>query len=295
MAGTTRDSYVVRIPAELPALDLASAGPQPLPWETALAAVLGYARGRRPLRFRTPDHPHGRWFDVLAFGYERFDRQPVVDGPIGDADVLVAEGLHGRLDPAGWTAVRAALDDVRPLADALVARAAGRAFWELPAEEFSVLDEPGTVGAWLREIRLHGEGTPGVRPELVTAALHHRHPRLVPHVDRTTGRQLWPHVVEGDSGVEAVVHRELRANAAGLAALEAAVAALLADRAGTPLTRLRLHDILLWLTGSLRLTHAVTLGRATEEWRRYEAGGLATALGALRADASAVPTSGGVL
>ena len=30
---------------------------------------------------------------------------------------------------------------------------------------------------------------------------------------------------------------------------------------GLPLTRLRLHDVLLWLTGSLRLTHAVELGR----------------------------------
>jgi hypothetical protein len=252
-----------------PALDLPSTGPDPVPWDTALAAVLGYARGRRPLRFRTPDHPQGRWFSVLAFGYERFDRQPVDDNRSGDADVLAAEGLHGRLDPAGWTAVRAALDAVRPLADAAFARAAGRAFWELPPEEFSVLAEPGTVGAALRAIRLHAESSEGVRPDLVTAALHHRHPDLVPHVDRTTRRQLWPHVVEGDSGVEAVVQRELRANATAFAALEASAAALLSSGTCTPLTRLRLHDVLLWLTGSLRMAHAVALGRATEEWRQF--------------------------
>ena len=41
--------------------------------------------------------------------------------------------------------------DVRPLADA-VDQAAGRPFWDLP-DEFSVLAEPGTVGAVLREIR----------------------------------------------------------------------------------------------------------------------------------------------
>jgi hypothetical protein len=31
---------------------------------------------------------------------------------------------------------------------------------------------------------------------------------------------------------------------------------------GLLLTRLRLHDVLLWLTGTLRLTHAVELGRS---------------------------------
>ncbi|SDX74835.1 hypothetical protein SAMN05661080_01037 [Modestobacter sp. DSM 44400] len=280
MTDAVRDRDVVRAPlgrGDLPALVLASTGPDPLPWDTALAAVLGYARGRRPLRFRTPDDPQGRWFSVLAFGYERFDRQPVADGPLGDADVLVAEGLHGRLGPTRWAAVRATLDDVRPLAEAAVARAAGRACWELPAEEFSVLAEPGTVGAALREVWQRSQDADHLRPDLVSAALHHRFPTLVPHVDRTTRRQLWPHVVEGDSGVEAVVHRELRDNAAAFAVLETAVAAMLADsagRAGPSLTRLRLHDVLLWLSGSLRLAHAVALGRATEEWRRYEVGGV---------------------
>jgi hypothetical protein len=56
--------------------------------------------------------------------------------------------------------------------------------------------------------------------------------------------------------VEAVVHRELRANAAAFDALEQAVA----DQ-GVPLTRLRLHDVLLWLSAGLRLAHAVDRGR----------------------------------
>ena len=251
-----------------PAFDLPSTGPDPLPWDAALAAVLGYARGRRPLRFRSPDHPEGRWYQVLAFVFERFDVQQVGTGDPGDGDVLVAEGLHGRLDPAGWTAVRRALDDVGPLAEAAVARAAGRPFWTLPADEFCVLDEPGTVGAALRQIWTRCSEAADVRPEHVSAALHRRHPTLLPHVSRTTRRQLWPHLREGDSGVEAVVHRELQANAAGFAALETRAAALLGappDRA--PLTRLRLHDVLLWLVGSLRFTHAVALGQASAEWQ----------------------------
>src|SRR5215211_1576976 len=120
-------------------LDLPSAGPQPIPLDTAVAAVVGYARGTRPLYFRAPNARSGRWVELPAFGYERFDRQPVPAGPLGEPDILPAEGLHGRLDPARWAAMRSALDDVRPLADAAVERAAGRPFWELPDNEFSVL------------------------------------------------------------------------------------------------------------------------------------------------------------
>jgi hypothetical protein len=234
-----------------------------MPFDTALAAVLGYARGRRPLRFRSPDSPQGRWVQLPAFGWPRFDAQPL--RPAGDTDVLISEGLHGRLDRAGWLAVHDALARVRPLADAAADQAGGRAFWELPDEELSVLGEPGTVGAALREIGR----TSGEHPEHVSAALHHRRPELIPHLTRTTRRSLLPHTEEGDSGVEAVILRELRANDTALAALEAATATLIGNRP----TRLRLHDILLWLTATLRLTHAVELGRASDEWQVHRADG----------------------
>jgi hypothetical protein len=243
-----------------PAFALPTAGPETLPWDTALAAVLGYARGRRSLRYRSPIEREGRWVQVPAFGYERFDRRPVPAGPLGDDDVLVAEGLHGRLDHDGWSAVRRALDEVQPRADAAVDRAAGRALWELPDDELSVLGEPGTVGAALRAL---GE-PPGPHDRYVVAALHHRRPELVPLVNRTTWLQAVPHLREGDSGVAAVLHRELRANAPAFGALEEEVTELLGHR----LTRLRLHDLLLWLTGTLRMPTAVGLGTATDEWAR---------------------------
>lgn len=238
-------------------LVLPSAGPDPLPVETALAAVLGYARGRRPLFFRSPSQPEGRWVQVPAYGYERFDRRPRSTAPLGEPDILPAEGLHGRLDPAAWTELRNTLEQIRPLADAAVEHAAGRALWELSDDDFSVLAEPGTVGAALRRIREQP------RSEHVTAALHHRRPELFPLVVRTTRWALLPHVRERDSGPEAVIHRELTANADAFDALEEAVTAQL----GTALTRLRLHDILLWLTASLRLPHAVRLGLDADERR----------------------------
>ncbi|GAA3159743.1 hypothetical protein GCM10010531_08960 [Blastococcus jejuensis] len=229
-------------------LVLPSAGPDPIPLDTAVAAVLGYARARRPLRFRSISFPDGSWAQVPAFGHERFDAHPATDLPLGEVDILTAEGLHGRLRPPEWHALRDTLQEVRPVADALLDRAAGRAFHDLPDEEFSVLAEPGTVGALLRELQEHAE------PHYVLAALHHRHRDLVPLLSDTTWRQLGPHRQEGDSGVEAVIHRELRANADAFDQLEKATAEL-------SLTRLRLHDVLVWLTGSLRLAHAVAAGR----------------------------------
>jgi hypothetical protein len=63
-------------------------------------------------------------------------------------------------------------------------------------------------------------------------------------------------VREGDSGVEAVVHRELTVNAAAFGRLHRELAAH-----DIGLTPLRLHDVLLWLSATLRMTHAVALGR----------------------------------
>jgi hypothetical protein len=246
---------------------LPSAGPDPLSLGVAMTALRGYARGRRPLRFRSPDTPQGRWVHVPAFGWSRFDARPV--GPPGDDDVLIGEVLHGRLDRPGWATVRDALSGARPLAAAAVQRAGGRAFWELPDEELSVLGEPGTVGAALRAI---GRAS-GDHLGHVLAPLHRRYPALVPHLTRSTRRALFPHVEEGDSGVEAVVLRELRANAAAFAALEDAVATELGDARPT---RLRLHDILLWLTTTLRLAHAVELGRRSDDAAEQEWDGTRT-------------------
>ncbi|GAA4889998.1 hypothetical protein GCM10023203_49210 [Actinomycetospora straminea] len=237
-------------------LRLPCLGPEPLPVGRALDAVVGYACARRWVRFRSPGTPEGRWTAVPAYGWARFDARPAACGI--DAEVLLAEGLHGRLDRERWQEVHDALAATAPLVDALVARAAGRAFWDLPDEELSVLDEPGTVGALLRRL---GEEA-GPHAAHVLAARHHAHPDLVPHLTRTTRRALLPHLEEGDSGVEAVVHRELRANADAFAALEAAVAAAVPDARPT---RLRLHDVLLWLTTTLRAAHAEEAGRSGDE------------------------------
>ena len=113
-----------------PLFRVPSVGPDPVALDTALAAVLGYARGRRPLRFRSLGVSQGRWVSVPAFGWSRFDARPV-EAP-GDLDILVAEGLHGRLDRAGWHDVQDALARVCAVAEAAADRAGGRSFWSCP-------------------------------------------------------------------------------------------------------------------------------------------------------------------
>lgn len=251
MLGPDREGDpVVSAPLHLP-----SAGPEPIELGAAVAAVVGYATARRPLYYRAPNARTGRWAQVPAYGYERFDRRPVPEGPLGEADILTAEGLHGRLGRDEWTAMAAALPAVQAAADDVVERAAGRALWELPEDEFSVLAEPGTVGALLRGI---GElcASTGASHRHVTAALHHRHPALFPLLHTATRWALLPHGREGDSGLDAVVHRELLHAGDGFAELAAAVRA-----EGVRLTRLRLHDVLLWLSATLRFEHAVAAGR----------------------------------
>lgn len=247
---------------ETAVLRLLSAGPDPIPFDTAVAAVLGYARGKRPFCFRGIGALRGSWVMLPAFAWSRFDTRP---SSASQSDTIIGEALHGRLDREAWDDVRKALDLVRPLADIADERAAGRPLWELPPAELSVLGEPGTVGAALREI---ARGS-GEQPAHVAAILHHERPHLLPHLTRTTRRALMPHLEEGDSGVEAVVWRELRANAEVFAELEQVITDLTGDAEPT---RLRLHDILLWLATTLRLTHAVALGRDTDEYRRHRPG-----------------------
>jgi len=243
-------------------LRLPSTGPDAIPFDAAVAALLGYARGMRPFYFRALGSSTGSWVLLPAFGWSRFDTRPP---SASRSDTIVGEALHGRLDREGWDDVRQALARVRPIADAAAARAAGRPLWELPFVALSVLGEPGTVGAALREI---GRGS-GTHPAHVAAILHHDRPHLVPHLTRTTRRALMPHLEEGDSGVEAVVWRELQANVEVFTELERVIAKLTGDAEPT---RLRLHDILLWLATTLRFTHAVALGRDTDEFRRHQGG-----------------------
>src|SRR3712207_8107001 len=62
-----------------------------IPIATAVDAVVGYARGKRPLHFRAPNARTGRWVEIPAFSYERFDLRPGSVDPLGEPDIRSEE------------------------------------------------------------------------------------------------------------------------------------------------------------------------------------------------------------
>ena len=252
---------------------LPSADSADIPWDEALAAVLGYARAQRDLRIRwTPSHPDGVTIKVRAYAYRVYDCVlPAEDDEFAWLDVLVVDGINGKMDQSAITALKDAADRAWPHVRTATDRADGRAFWDLPEEEVGSTPPPGTAGAALHDAWRECWATDGIKTALAHKLLHHKRPALFPLIDNLTVPYLEPYK-DGAVGIWGVVHRELRANEEAFDALERAFADLVNGEDDVPLTRLRLHDVLLWLKASKRWGHAVAAGQATPEWNRWHGG-----------------------
>lgn len=252
---------------------LPSAGEQEIAWSDALAAVLGYARAQRDLRIRwTPSHPDGITIKVRAYAYRVYDCvPPSEDDEFAWLDVLVVDGINGKMDQKAITALKDAADRAWPHVRTAIRRAEGRAFWELPEDEVRRTARPGTAGKALDNAWRECIATGGIGVALTHKLLHHKRPALIPLIDGLTAPKLEPHK-DTTVGLWGVVHRELQANADQFEALERAFADLVNGVDDVPLTRLRLHDILLWLTAARKWDHAVANGKATSEWARWHGG-----------------------
>jgi hypothetical protein len=260
-----RGTTVQALPFHLP-----SAAPQPISWSDALAAVLGYARAQRDLRIAwTPSHPDGVTIKVRAYAYQVYDCvPPSEDDEFAWVDVFVVDGINGKMDQKAITALKEAADRAWPHVRTAIERADGRAFWHLPEEEVGRTPPPGTTGAALNDAWRECWATDGVKTALTHKLLHHKRPDLFPLIDNLTAPYITAHQDE-QVLLWGVVHRELTANVEQFDALERAFADLVNGKGDVPLTRLRLHDILLWLKASKRWPHAVDRGRATAEWNRW--------------------------
>ncbi|SFE51726.1 DUF6308 family protein [Blastococcus tunisiensis] len=257
----------------MPPFLLPSASPEPMAWSDALAAVLGYARAQRDLWIRrTPSHPDGITIKVRAYAYSVYDCvPPSPDDEFAWLDVLVVDGINGKMDQAAITALKDAGDRAWPHVRTAIERADGRAFWELPEVEVGRTPPPGTTGAALGDAWLECTATTGIKTALTHKMLHHKRPALFPLIDNVAAPLLRAHT-DDDVNLWGVLHRELGANDEQFTALEGTFAELVNGEDDVPLTRLRLHDILVWLTASRRWNHAVAAGRETAEWGRWQSG-----------------------
>ena len=257
----------------LPAFVLSSVSSEPIPWDDALATVLGYARARRPLKIRTPSHPDGHVVDVPAFSYSVYDCVPASDDDeFAWLDVLVVDGLNGKLSQRSIVALKDAGRRAWEKVRAADRRAAGRAFWELLIEEVIHPEPPGSTGEALAAAWAECFHTDGVGIALTHKLLHHKRPRLFPLIDQQTAPRLEARVPRGAGRFWAVIHRELTANAEQFSLLEDELARHLNQDDDVRLERLRLHDILLWTDKTEQREWAAAQGRATDEWQAYLSG-----------------------
>jgi hypothetical protein len=248
---------------------LPSTGVAEIPWDDALAAVLGYARETRPLSIRYPSELVST-VQVPAFAYATYDCiPPSPDAGFTWLDVLVVDGLNGRLNQEVITALKHAADRAWPHVERAIERADGKTLWELSAPEVARHPTPGSAGKALESAWAECMGTGNVKLALTHKLLHHKCPDLFPLIDNKTAPGLKRAIDSPDEGLWAVVHRELSENEVQFSALEQAFATLVNGKDDVPLQRLRLHDVLLWLVAAKKWERAVTAGRRTPEWDRH--------------------------
>lgn len=227
---------------------LSACGPDPIASDEALTAVLGYARARRWFFVRTPSHPSGQWVQVPAYPFGVYDAQPPSPDPgFAWLDVLAADGLMGGLPHDRWESFAAEVHALVPVVDRVLESAAGRAFWDLDSGSLELV-ELALAAA---------RGTSD--PDRAVAVLHHKHPRLFPLTSRRTERALQPVAQALKVSPSDVIHADLRTNADAFAELEQRASHELAVQWG----RLRLHDLLMWLTVTHRWADCQQVGSGT--------------------------------
>lgn len=227
--------------------------------ESPLDPILGYA-----LQVETPplsqaesdrfgdDPPTTRSF----WGYGTYDCIEAGSDDCTPGDLLIAAGLNGDLNVSRVGALRAS----KPALDEAFAKLpeASPPFWALDRDEVALPPEGSTSWwmhrAWSVLIRQLDLGI-----AIAHKTLHHKRPDLFPLIDGKTspllGEAKWLRI-----------HDDLTSQPEAWADLEGAFAQTVSRREGcVSLTRLRLHDILLWLHATDRMDEARRQGQALRE------------------------------
>lgn len=233
-------------------------GDKSVPVEDALQQAVGYAFAIDRLKPKAQatghvgdplaEHLGGRW------AYRTYDCIPADPGSrLGHVDLLVASGLNGRLSARKIASLIAVEPEV---SDALELIPPGMKFWELTAEDVSERPSKGDPAwpVWRAWSVLMG--VPHVDVAVTHKTLHHKRPSVFPLLDNLTIAKLDP------QGAWRQIHDELTMDPDDWRRLEQRFASVATHFGGRQLTRLRLHDILLWLFASKSAAEAADRGRA---------------------------------
>jgi hypothetical protein len=167
-------------------------------------------------------------------------------------DVLVADGLNAQMrakDIAGVLAVADAVSEQ-------LSRLAGVVFWDLPRDDLTKKPGDPTSATWaMWRAWTILMGVPGIDVARCHKILHHKLPSVFPLLDNETIKVL------GWKEPWATIYDDLQETSAAWERLEGEVAEVLQLEDSPRLTRLRLHDILLWATVTKRWDTALGHGQ----------------------------------
>ncbi len=212
----------------------------PVSMQDSFAALIGYAFSTRDVRLED-----GSLVQVHRYGYHSYDCVPATQGKgMSDIDLLVVNGLNARLGVKELENLRDAAERAAVYGHQAAER--GKSFWELDDRELSDAPPAGTVGEQLGQAWRACTVTPYVDVARTHKLLHHKWPHLFPLIDRKTRIPLRAARQAGET-LWQVILRELRDNGPCFNELEDQFASVAHRRGDVALTRLRIHDILLWL------------------------------------------------
>lgn len=177
---------------------------------------------------------------VPRWGYRTYDCVRPSPGPGCEAtDYLIAAGLNGRIDVSSVAALQAAcppaFEELSQIDESLV-------YWHLDEGRLMTFPQQDCPERHLWLAWCYMMSMPEIGVALTHKTLHHKRPTLFPLIDGRTVKAF-------DEGAAWVtIHRDINQHdGKPFASLEEWFAALAREQEGcVPLTRLRLHDILLW-------------------------------------------------
>jgi hypothetical protein len=227
----------------------------------ARAVLAGYAFGQVPLTWNAPAGlPQSsnvgtppRASNRYRWGYRSFDCVPASPHCIGVEDIVITAALDAGV--SGQAVL--GLEAIRPdLNEVLTRIPVTTTFWDLPAADLG--EEPPAVGAvswWVWRAWALLMGLRGVDRAITHKLLHRKRPWLFPMLDSVTTRHL------GGLRAWATINCDLNQHKQEFVALEEWFAELASAQDGVQLTRLRIHDILLWAELSGNSQEMRDLGR----------------------------------
>lgn len=187
------------------------------------------------------------------WSYRTYDCLPNSPYAFGVGDLLAVAALDARVGGAEFLAMESILPDLN---EVLAHIDIGKTFWALNPAWLGAVPPAGAEEWWLWRAWALLRGLSGVGPTITHKVLHHKRPWLFPIVDTKTVERL-----SRCGGEWQTLHAELTNQVGQFKHLEQWFAGQAIERGGVLLTRLRIHDILLWADVTGQRKALITAGK----------------------------------